>query len=152
MTASARPTAPSSAQAESDALDGTILDMMAEGVSRFTKNNPLEGLEIGFVFLEGPNKGKGYRVKKTPTLIGRTTGDVIIPDGRISRKHAQLDVLGPSQYSLKDLASTNGTVVNDRPISTTRLENGDVVSFGGTKFRFVVRTMRAATKGGTGSN
>jgi pSer/pThr/pTyr-binding forkhead associated (FHA) protein len=125
--------------------------MMGDGVARFTKVNPLEGWEIGFSFLEGPNKGKGYRIKKTPTLIGRTTGDLIIPDGRVSGKHAQLDILGPGQYSLKDLASTNGTLVNDRPISTTRLENGDVVSFGGTKFRFVARPMRTAKKGATDS-
>ena len=112
---------------------------MAAGVARHTQLNPLEGFDIGFSCLEGPNQGKGYRVAKTPTLIGRTTGDLIIPDGRVSGKHAQFDVLGPDQYSLKDLASTNGTMVNDRPISTTRLQNGDVVSFGGVKYRFVAR-------------
>lgn len=132
-------------QTGSEALDGTVLDMMAEGVGRFTKSNPLDGLEIGLIFLEGPNKGKGYHVRKTPTLIGRTTGDLKIPDRRVSRKHAQLDIIGLSQYSLKDLASTNGTLVNDRPISTTRLENGDTVSFGGIKFKFMVKTIRTAS-------
>ncbi len=76
-----------------------------EGVGRFTKHNPIEGLEIGFAYVEGPHKGEGYRVRKTPTLIGRTTGDVIIPDGRVSGKHAQLSILGPGQYSLKDLGT-----------------------------------------------
>ena len=112
---------------------------MADGVARHTRLNPLEGFDIGFGCLEGPNKGKGYRITKTPTLIGRTTGDLIIPDGRVSGKHAQLDILGPGKYSLKDLSSTNGTMVNDHPISTARLENGDVVSFGGIKYRFVAR-------------
>jgi hypothetical protein len=128
--------------AEPEDLDGTVLDMKAGGPARVTRFNPLEGFEAGFVFLEGPHKGKGYRIIKTPTLIGRTTGEVQIPDERVSRKHAQLDILGPGEYSLKDLASTNGTAVNDRPISNTRIENGDVVSFGGIKFRFVARPIR----------
>lgn len=131
-----------SPRAEAEALDGTVLAMMAVGMGRFTRHNPLDGFEIGFVFLEGPNKGKGYHIRRTPTLIGRTAADLEIPDRRVSRKHAQLDILGPGQFSLKDLASTSGTLVNERPISTTRLENGDIVSFGGTKFKFVVRPMR----------
>jgi len=142
MPAPARPSGPPPSPAEDDPLDGTVLDVMAGGAARFTRLNPLEGLEVGLVFLEGQYKGKGYRIKKTPTVIGRTNGDVIIPDGRVSRKHAELEVLGPGQYSLKDLASTNGTQVNDRRISTTRLENGDVVSFGGTKLKFVARPIR----------
>jgi len=140
--APAPPTAPPRAPAEPDDLDGTVLDLAADGVARASRFNPLQGIEAGFVFVEGQHKGKGYRITKNPTLIGRSTGDVQIPDGRVSRKHAQLDILGPAEYSLKDLASTNGTSVNDRTISTTRIENGDVVSFGGIKLKFVTRPIR----------
>jgi pSer/pThr/pTyr-binding forkhead associated (FHA) protein len=42
-------------------------------------------------------------------------------------------------YALKDLASTNGTTINGRPISVASLKNGDVISFGGVDFRFVAR-------------
>ncbi|MCP4900765.1 MAG: FHA domain-containing protein [bacterium] len=124
------------------------MDMMADGSARFTRENPLAGLEVGFIFVEGPHSGKGYRIKQTPSVIGRTAGDVIIPDGRISGKHAELEIIGPGQYSLKDLASTNGTMVNDRRISTSRIENGDVVSFGGNKFKFVARPKRRKGIGG----
>ena len=74
-----------------------------------------------------------------PALVGRTSGDVLIKDSRVSGKHAQIDVLGFEQYSIKDLASTNGTTVNDRPASITRLKDGDVIAFGGVRLQFVAR-------------
>ena len=98
-----------------------------------------QGFEVGLVGIEGRYKGKSFRVTKGVTLVGRTTGDLVIPDNRVSGKHAQLEVLGPSQYAIKDFASTNGTTVNDRPISQTALRNGDVIGFGGLKFKFVAR-------------
>jgi pSer/pThr/pTyr-binding forkhead associated (FHA) protein len=84
-------------------------------------------------------QGETLWLKKSPALVGRTTGDILIADSRVSGKHAQIDILGLDQYSLKDLASTNGTTVNDRPASTTRLKDGDIVAFGGVRLQFVVR-------------
>ena len=127
-----------------EALDGdaTITDLGARGFQASRVGNPLEGLEVRLIRADGPAKGQAFSVLKSPVLIGRKEGDMIIHDGRVSSKHAQLDVAGPRIYTLKDLASTNGTTVNDRPISVGHLQDGDVVSFGGVQFEFRARMRR----------
>jgi predicted component of type VI protein secretion system len=102
-------------------------------------SNPLDELEVGLLGLDPPVAGETLWIRKSPSLVGRTGGDVVIADSRVSGKHAQIDILGVDQYAIKDLASTNGTTVNDRPASTTRLKDGDVVGFGGVRLRFIAR-------------
>ena len=72
LQASAPPAGSTPAQTKEDPLDGTVMDMMADGSARFTRENPLAGLEVGFVFVEGPHRGKGYRIKQTPSVNRRT--------------------------------------------------------------------------------
>jgi pSer/pThr/pTyr-binding forkhead associated (FHA) protein len=105
-------------------------------------SDPLSSVDVGLVHLDPPLQGEALWIKKSPTLIGRTSGDIVLADPRVSGKHAQIDVLGVDQYSIKDLASTNGTAVNDRPASTTRLKDGDIVSFGGVRLQFLARPKR----------
>ncbi len=121
-----------------EALDGdaTITDLGARGFQASRFGNPLAGLDLSLVRAEGPTRGQAFKIAKSPVVIGRKEGDMIVHDGRVSSKHAQLDVAGPRIYTLKDLASTNGTTVNDRPVSVGHLEDGDVISFGGVKFEF----------------
>ncbi len=121
-----------------EALDGdaTITDLGAKGFQASRFGNPLAGLDLSLIRLEGPMHGQAFKITKSPVVVGRKDGDMIVHDGRVSSKHAQLDVAGPRIYTLKDLASTNGTTVNDRPISVGHLEDGDVISFGGVKFEF----------------
>ncbi len=121
-----------------EALDGdaTITDLGAQGFQAMRFGNPLAGLDLSLVRLEGPMQEQAFKIIKSPVVIGRKEGDMIVHDGRVSSKHAQLDVAGARIYTLKDLASTNGTTINDRPISVGHLQDGDVVSFGGVKFEF----------------
>jgi FHA domain len=128
-------------QAVQEALDGdaTITDLGAQGFQAMRFGNVLAGLELSLVRQEGPLHGQAFRITKSPVVIGRKDGDMIVHDGRVSSKHAQLDIGGPRIYTLKDLASTNGTTINDRPVSVGHLQDGDVVSFGGVKFEFRAR-------------
>ena len=41
---------------------------------------------------------------------------------------------------LEDLGSTNGVYVNNRRISKQTLKDGDQVTIGKTRFRFVIKT------------
>ena len=121
-----------------EALDGdaTITDLGAQGFQASRFGNPLAGLDLSLVRVEGPMHGQAFKITKSPVVIGRKDGDMIVHDGRVSSKHAQLDIAGARIYTLKDLASTNGTMVNDRPISVGHLQDGDIISFGGVKFEF----------------
>lgn len=63
--------------------------------------------------------------------IGRAPdNDLVISDSRVSRYHAQIvaDRTGPH---IRDLGSTNGTMIAGRPVSHDRLSDGDQLSLGG---------------------
>jgi hypothetical protein len=72
-----------------------------------------------------------------PVTVGRQS-DCTIPlnDQNVSRRHAQITP-GRGAYVVADLGSTNGTMVNGTRISAdTRLNDGDILSFGSTYVRF----------------
>lgn len=138
------PAAPPPTRAAAPAVDvnSTVRGLGALGFDTRRFADPLADLDVGLLGLDPPIQGETLWLKKSPALIGRTTGDLLIADSRVSGKHAQIDVLALDQYSIKDLASTNGTTVNDRPASTARLQDGDVIGFGGVRAQFVVRPKR----------
>lgn len=68
--------------------------------------------------------------------IGRAPDNLIqIPDPSVSSRHAQL-LLVAERYQLTDLNSTNGTLVNDEPVTEVFLKVGDRVRFGRVEARF----------------
>jgi hypothetical protein len=71
-----------------------------------------------------------------PVKIGRLPGcDLKLGDESVSRVHAELRLEGGT-WMLRDLGSTNGTVVNGwRVIGTVPVRVGDRVSFGSVSFR-----------------
>ena len=58
--------------------------------------------------------------------------DIILSDGAISRAHAMIfaDETGPG---IIDLASTNGTHVNNKRVGSAMLEDGDVIVIGSSE-------------------
>ncbi|HSN76786.1 MAG TPA: FHA domain-containing protein [Anaerolineae bacterium] len=69
--------------------------------------------------------------------VGRaTTNDIVLSDAKASRAHAQL-VYGDAQWTLVDLGSANGTLLNGQPVlERTPLQPGDVISVGDSALRF----------------
>jgi hypothetical protein len=65
------------------------------------------------------------------TLIGRASAcHVTIPDSSVSHKHARI-YHSDGEWHVEDLGSTNGTFVNDRPLTRPLvLRPGDHVSVG----------------------
>jgi len=73
------------------------------------------------------------------TTVGRTPdNDLQIDASFISRHHAVLLVHG-TQTVIEDLNSTNGVYVNSHRISRETLNDGDLVTVGKARFRFVIR-------------
>lgn len=61
--------------------------------------------------LNGLEKGKSFEVEGETINVGRSaTNDVVLMDKSISRKHLSI-WMGEDKYYVKDLKSTNGTVV-----------------------------------------
>lgn len=69
-------------------------------------------------------------------LIGREGADIPLDDKKVSRKHAEIGLYGPGAYVLRDLASTNGTLLNGRRVSEkATLKHWDLVQIGDTSLR-----------------
>jgi pSer/pThr/pTyr-binding forkhead associated (FHA) protein len=85
------------------------------------------------VVKRGPNLDHIYLLQNETTIVGREPiNDAMLPDPEVSRRHCRI-VQKKGEYSIEDLASTNGTFVNGRRISeVTRLSSGDIIDFGET--------------------
>lgn len=88
----------------------------------------------------GAGAGRVYTLSRGGVyVIGRDGADIALSDPKVSRKHAELGLYGPDAYVLRDLASTNGVIVNERYVSErTKLRNGDQIRVGDTMLSFSV--------------
>ena len=81
-------------------------------------------------------KPVAFELSGPSVLIGRREDcDLMLSFGYISGHHARL-VLSDGQWSIQDLGSTNGTMVNGSPAENTSLNNGDQISLGSLDMRF----------------
>jgi hypothetical protein len=74
------------------------------------------------------------------TLLGRRVDDegIVIADGSVSRRHAELTLEPDGRFRVEDLGSSNGTSVNDVPVNgPTELTTGDVLFVGQVGMFFV---------------
>src|SRR3954469_10262016 len=81
----------------------------------------------------GANAGKTVEVQGNEFTIGREAGvDLVLADGKASRRHAALRVLPDGRATLYDLGSSNGTFVDGRRIQSTLLQGGEEIQIGDT--------------------
>jgi hypothetical protein len=82
-------------------------------------------------------EGRRMVVGRTGAVIGRSRDcDIVLGDGNVSRRHAEV---APSEsgWTVTDLNSTNGVLVNGRRISgSAQLQSGDRMELGTTELRF----------------
>ena len=77
-----------------------------------------------------------WRLETERSVIGRLSGsEVEIQDPGASRRHAEIRREG-EEYVVVDLGSTNGTLLNDAPVSESTLEDGDRITIGRTVLEF----------------
>src|ERR1700712_285772 len=81
----------------------------------------------------GPDAGKTVDVQGNEFTIGREAGtDLVLPDGKASRRHAALKVLPDGRATLYDLGSSNGTFVNGQRVQSVVLTGGEQIQIGDT--------------------
>jgi hypothetical protein len=78
---------------------------------------------------------KTMPVNKRVRIGRQSDNDLVIPDPGVSRHHAEITNEGGS-CTIRDLGSTNGTVVNGTVIREHRLDDGDRVTLGRTVVEF----------------
>ncbi|MFM2012046.1 MAG: Sporulation kinase [Planctomycetota bacterium] len=90
-----------------------------------------------FVVVSGSGVGTRYVLSESKQRIGRDSRcEIHLDDTETSRKHAEIEFT-KGEYSLTDLKSSNGTIVNGKVIQSKVLCDGDRIQIG--KFLFVFR-------------
>ncbi len=81
--------------------------------------------------------GRTFTGSAPRVIIGRerTPGGVVLHDPNVSRAHAELSFDGQG-WRIRDLNSTNGTLVNDVDIDECGLRDGDLITLGLTNLEF----------------
>ena len=94
------------------------------------------------IVIDGPDLGAEYKLEPLKndsareTIIGRDPGvDIPLNDRAISREHCKIETR-LSGSRLIDLGSRNRTYLNNDPVETCRLSNGDLLLVGDTELRF----------------
>lgn len=100
----------------------------------------LKSREAYFIVLTGRDIGRVYKVGETRIIFGRDkTCTVSIEDDQVSREHAEAK-REKEGVVLRDLKSTNGTLVNGRKINNRTLKNNDRIQISSfTVFKFVLQ-------------
>jgi diguanylate cyclase (GGDEF)-like protein len=89
------------------------------------------------IYPTGPGMGFRLALGDSPVVVGRGADcDIRINDHSVSRRHARIQPEADG-YSAVDLQSTNGTYVNDQPVSVHRLQDGDYLRIGNCIYRFL---------------
>ncbi|MGB9763476.1 MAG: FHA domain-containing protein [Minisyncoccia bacterium] len=92
------------------------------------------------VMIEGEREGEDFRITKNDFKIGRDPNlqcDLVLSDSTVSKEHCKIKVDENNRVFIYDLASENGTFVNDKEISgPIELKDNDIIKIGKTKFMF----------------
>src|SRR5689334_10497002 len=95
-------------------------------------------MKVTLTVIDGPHQGREFTFDRHDTfIVGRSANAhfrLSLKDKYFSRHHFMIEVNPPS-CRLVDMASTNGTLVNRRKVTTVDLHDGDVIRGGQTVIR-----------------
>ena len=95
------------------------------------------GGSASVIVIYGSELGKRLQIGAAPFAIGRSPeNDLPLDEESVSRQHARITFDGAHHW-VADLKSTNGTYVNDRPVTEHRLVDGDQVRIGRAILKFI---------------
>jgi pSer/pThr/pTyr-binding forkhead associated (FHA) protein len=119
---------------------------MSETIVRteFDDDGPLPpGLLVQVAFLSGPLRGKTLKLYKRSTIIGRKKGDIVLNDNAVSGQHAMIGFENGRLF-IRDLNSTNGTMLNGGQVWEGFLNSGDEITVGETVMKVEIKQMAAS--------
>jgi len=101
--------------------------------------------------LDGAFLGEFPLDKARLTIGRRPSNDIPIDNLAISGEHATVAIIGNDVF-LEDLGSTNGTLVNGKPIKQHILQHGDVIGLGRYQLKYVNEAVISAMSGGAAAD
>jgi hypothetical protein len=88
-------------------------------------------------YSDGNGEAHRVTIEKFPFFIGRAeTADLRVESVEVSREHAEI-VERNGFWLIRDLGSTNGTLVNGKPIKETLLADGDILKVAESELVFI---------------
>src|SRR5438105_870367 len=113
--------------------------------TRYTSDRERSVLNLASIVLkvvEGPDAGLQISVTGRSVTIGKGPAcDLRLTDPSVSRVHAAI-AHGSHGFTIEDLGSTNGTLVDGVAIQKAHLRAGSLVWFGDTTVQFAPQTSR----------
>jgi pSer/pThr/pTyr-binding forkhead associated (FHA) protein len=86
------------------------------------------------MLVSGPGAGAGFTIDRERVIVGRGPGvDKAFDAPDMSRQHAAIEFSGTG-FRLRDLGSTNGTMLNGTAVQSAELRHGDRFEIGGRHF------------------
>ena len=136
-------TTASNSSEDEDADDSRIDDELTAVITPLPNPELPPNIQVVLDVLSGPEKGRKVKVERRSTVIGRGEDvDFQISDQTIGRKHCQLEIHNKDKMTIKDLASKNGTRLNDQYISAVKIRHGDVVRIGDSRIKILINIRR----------
>ncbi len=118
-----------------DPSDAEEKTRVTETLDHHPEKNRQDALVM--IYPSGPDLGRKFELKGKTANIGRDPSNhIVIDSDSVSRRHARL-TMESGRRLITDLQSTNGTYVNNKPILSQFLENGDQAKIGDTIFKYL---------------
>ncbi len=96
-----------------------------------------ESAVIGQAMLYNLSEQRSHHLEHRKLTVGRgKDNDIVIADANASRVHARFSQDATGRWKITDLDSTNGTLMNGRPVSSAILKSGDEITIGTTVLQF----------------
>jgi len=121
---------------------------MHDGKTRKLKQSEAVGSELDFfashratlVLVAGPGAGTEFALERGRVCVGRgDSADLSFDDAAMSREHAAFELSGGG-YRIRDLASSNGVLVNGGAVLVADLKHGDRIELGEHRFQYLLET------------
>lgn len=95
-------------------------------------------IDAKLVVVAGPDTGLSVVIEDSVTLLGRDDEcHVKLDDPRVSGQHAMV-YFASGEFRVRDLSSTNGSLLNGSPLTEFAYQDGDDLRVGKTVVRLVV--------------
>lgn len=93
---------------------------------------------IGNATLFNTSEQRQIPLRKRKLTAGRSKeNDIVLADANASRVHIRLSQDATGTWKLTDLGSTNGSLLNGRPVNSAILRSGDEITVGTTVLQFL---------------
>jgi sigma-B regulation protein RsbU (phosphoserine phosphatase) len=106
-------------------------------VSSVTPSSSVSGIFPVVIYVQG-NDQQTLSLNHTPYTVGRKVDrDLVIPDPRVSREHAQI-VAENGEFFVVDQGSKHGTFVNGERVDRRKLARNDRMEFGARDIAYLI--------------